>query len=106
MSLLTKTIEKRIPKLRTTDGKAAEERKVYASFFNPCGSGTWYALEGERKGEDFIFFGLVERNGEKELGYFSLNELESIRLPFGLKIERDRYLIKGATLADAMAGRA
>ena len=33
-------------------------------------------------------FGLVDGH-EKELGYFSLKELESVRGPFGLPIERD-----------------
>ncbi|MCL6481523.1 MAG: DUF2958 domain-containing protein [Firmicutes bacterium] len=28
---------------------------------------------------------------ESELGYFSLDELESIRGPLGLKVERDLY---------------
>ena len=28
---------------------------------------------------------------EKEMGYVSLTELEELKLPMGLKIERDRY---------------
>ena len=28
---------------------------------------------------------------DKEFGYFTLKELESIKLPFGLTIERDIY---------------
>ena len=40
-------------------------------------------------GED-IFFGLVS-GFELELGYFSLSELESVRGPLGLPIERDLY---------------
>jgi hypothetical protein len=37
-----------------------------------------------------MFFGLVDLH-EKELGYFALSELQSVRLQFGLKIERDMY---------------
>ena len=36
-----------------------------------------------------MLFGLVY-GLEKELGYFSLNELESVRGPLGLGIERDK----------------
>ena len=35
-------------------------------------------------------FGLVSGH-EDELGYFSLNELENLKGPFGLKVERDLY---------------
>jgi len=63
---------------------------ILTIFFNPCGAGTWYVIEGNQEEDDFIFFGLVDLH-EQEFGYFSLKELESIRLPFGLKIERDLH---------------
>jgi hypothetical protein len=53
------------------------------------------ALSGTRHnatefdGED-TFFGLVDGH-ERELGYFSLRELESVRGALGLPIERDLY---------------
>lgn len=56
-------------------------------FFTPAGGWTWYATEFD--GKD-IFFGLVA-GLDLELGYFSLSELEGIRAPFGLPIERDLY---------------
>jgi hypothetical protein len=56
-------------------------------FFTPDSNWTWYASEFD--GED-IFFGLVV-GYEMELGYFSLSELERVRGPLGLPIERDRY---------------
>ena len=43
----------------------------------------------EFDGED-TFFGLA-CGLEKELGYFSLSELESVRGPMGLEIEPDLY---------------
>jgi hypothetical protein len=56
-------------------------------FFTPAGSWTWYASEFD--GDD-IFFGLV--NGlVLEFGYFSLKELQSVKGPMGLPIERDLY---------------
>ena len=39
---------------------------------------------------DFRFFGLVDGHC-KELGYFLLSELEEVRGPMGLPIERDLY---------------
>ena len=37
-----------------------------------------------------MFFGLV-CGMERELGYFSLAELQSVRGPLGLRVERDLY---------------
>ncbi len=53
-------------------------------FFNPLGTGVWLATELDGD----ILFGLADL-GEPELGYFSLEEMASVRLPFGLGIERD-----------------
>lgn len=56
-------------------------------FFNPVGHATWLATEID---EDGVLFGLADLGfGSPELGSFALEELESIRLPFGLGIERD-----------------
>ena len=63
---------------------------MYVKFFTPWTSWTWFATEGEQQGEDFIFFGYVIGH-EREWGYFSLNELQSVTGPMGLKIERDIY---------------
>lgn len=90
MKLITKEIEKKLltHPLYSTDGNMVKD--VLVKFFNPCGSGTWYVFEAEKNGNDWEFFGLVDLF-EKELGYFTLSELESIKLPFGLSIERDMY---------------
>ena len=55
-------------------------------FFNPFGAGVWLATELDEDGD--IMFGLADI-GYPELGSWSLNELRSIRLPFGMGIERD-----------------
>lgn len=60
-------------------------------LFNPLGSATWLATEID---EDDVLFGLADLGfGCPELGCFSLEELQSIRLPFGLWIERDRSFV-------------
>ena len=90
MKLITKSIENKLLKnpMYSTDGKSI--KNVLVKFFNPCGIGTWYVFEAEKNGDDWKFFGLVDLY-DKELGYFALSELESIKLPFGMSIERDRY---------------
>lgn len=55
-------------------------------FFNPLGEGVWLATELDADGD--TFFGLADL-GYPELGTFSLEEMASIRLLFGMGIERD-----------------
>lgn len=89
--LMTKEIEAKFAKIPwgSTDGKAAEA-KVVVKFFSPYSNWTWYAVEGRREGNDWVFFGLVDGH-EKELGYFCLSELENAyRGPLPL-VERDCY---------------
>ncbi len=90
MKLLTQAIKRKLPKIYATESIPLEEKPIICKFFNPIGSGNWYVIEGEQKEDDFIFFGLVDLQ-EQEFGYFSLKELESTKLPLGMKIERDIY---------------
>ena len=95
MKLLPKEIREQLPSLYSQDGKGGKA-VVYVKYFTPSSSWTWYATEGESvldesgKEVDFKFFGLVEGH-EKELGYFVLSELEEVRGPMGLPIERDLH---------------
>lgn len=65
-------------------------------LFNPCGVGTWLLTEVDPENHD-IAFGLCDL-GYPELGSVSLAELGSIRLPFGLSIERDLHWTADKTL--------
>ena len=89
MQLLTKEIRRKLPPLGSQDSKGGKA-EAWAKFFTPDSSWTWYATEGQEEGDDFLFFGLVEGHF-KELGYFSLAELSSVRGPMGLAIERDLH---------------
>ena len=103
MKLLTKAIENKLAKrpLYSQDGKGGDA-EIIVKFFNPCGAGTWYVLEGEKQANgDWYFFGLAEIGYGLEYGYFSLNELKSLRLPSGLTIERDMYF-NGMKVKDVM----
>lgn len=76
--------------LYSQDGKG-KEAVIVCKFFNPCGAGTWYVLEGEKQDcGGWLFYGIVNLH-EIEYGYFTLAELECVKLPFGLTIERDLY---------------
>ena len=94
MKLITKEIEKRLEKypLYSQDGKG-DDAMIVCKFFSPVGAWTWYVLEADKVGEDdYEFFGIVVNgHGESEYGYFMLSDLKSVRLPFGLTIERDLY---------------
>lgn len=76
-----------------------EDAIVFAKFFTPDSSWTWYVTEFD--GDD-TFFGLVDGH-ERELGYFSLAELRSARGPLGLLIERDEHFVP-KTLAQVRKG--
>lgn len=109
MVLLTKAIRKTMPKLYSTEKLEDDKKTIHVKFFDPSSQWTWYAIEGEpvfddnNNEVDFHFFGYVIGH-EKEFGYFSLNELKSVKNRFGLGIERDKYLGK-CTLKDVMSGK-
>jgi len=119
MNLITKETEKMFRKIGSQEKVA--DPMVVVKFFNSCGPGKWFATEmfyevmqAGRFGEephyleveaskwdgtiggtvvDTLFFGYVSIHGDHcdEWGYFSLNELQNMRLLFGLEIERDHY---------------
>ncbi|MEO7689344.1 MAG: DUF2958 domain-containing protein [Sphingomonas sp.] len=69
-------------------GTAEPDPAPVVKFFNPVGAATWLAIELDPDGD--TLFGLADLGfGCPELGSFSLRELASIRLPFGIGIERD-----------------
>ena len=95
MKLLTEEIKKKLPPLYAQDGKSGKA-VAYLKLFTPDSGFSWHIMEGspikdENGNEiDYHFFALVEGQC-KELGYVSLAELESVRGPMGLPIERDLY---------------
>ncbi len=86
--LLTKAARGTLPALYSQESNP-KEALCRVKFFTPDSSWTWYATEFD--GKD-TFFGLVDSGTLKpELGYFSLSELETVRGPLGLPIERDEH---------------
>ena len=84
MKLLTKEITEKA--LKQYDKGSDMEQMVVAKFFNPMGSWTWY-LMNLANDKDYAW-GIVDGDAV-EMGSFSIKELQSVELPFGLGIERD-----------------
>ena len=95
MKLLTAELKKRLPPLHGQESRGGQAI-AYVKWFTPDSSWTWYVTEGDPIQDptgrvvDYTLFGLVD-GLEKELGYFRLSEIESVRGPMGLPIERDLY---------------
>jgi len=94
MKLFTKA---QLQKLRTNSRKGGNHKPV-VKLFNPCGAATWLLSELD---DDNIAFGLCDLGmGCPELGYVSIAEITSVRLPFGLKIERDIHFKATKSLSE------
>ena len=87
MTLITKELEKRFAEVG--DQSQSSNPLIIAKFFAPSHSATWYATELDV--ENQICFGYVTGLAFDEWGTFSIQELESLQLPFGLHVERDRF---------------
>lgn len=92
MELLPAELRAALPPLYSQE--KLEDPIVHAKFFCPWSNWTWFATEGQAEEEDFLFFGYVI-GLEEEWGYFVLSELDSVRGPGGLTIERDLYFKPG-----------
>ena len=90
--LLDDQLRNRLPALYSQE--AEPDPIVYAKFFLPGTGWTWYVTEGGEQGNDFLFFGFVV-GLDSEFGYFVLSELESVRSPLGLAVERDLAFTEG-----------
>lgn len=92
MLLMTQELERKFEKapLYSKEGKM-ENAEVVVKYFNPVGAGTWLITEGEKQENgDWLMFGYCHIF-EWEWGYVYLSELENVRLPFGMTIERDLH---------------
>jgi len=86
MELLPDDIARTLPAFYATERDADPEVRV--KLFTPDAGWTWYGIEYDP--EDRLVFGFVI-GLDAELGYFSLDELESVRGPLGLPVERDLW---------------
>jgi hypothetical protein len=96
MSLLTPELRAALREQYRSD---AVDKRPLVKLFHPLSAATWLASELDEDGDSL--FGLADLGfGCPELGWFSLAEIESLRLPFGLRIERDLNFSTTLTLSD------
>lgn len=81
-----------------------EDHMPVVKLFNPCGAATWLLTEINPE-EQSEAFGLCDLGmGHPELGYVSLEEIESIKLMGGaLYIERDEHFTATKTISEYAA---
>jgi len=94
LPLVPPKVREILPELYSQEAQGLQAEAV-VKFFSPDSQWTWYATEFD--GVDTLY-GLVVGE-EIELGYFSLAELESLRGPLNLPVERDLYF-EPATLEE------
>ncbi|MEA3384708.1 MAG: DUF2958 domain-containing protein [Campylobacterota bacterium] len=87
MELLTQHDLNIIPDLYETENTKMDEKIVYAKFFTPDSSWTWYLIELSKENNDLAFGYVI--GDEKEFGYWSMSELQEVQGPLGLLVERD-----------------
>lgn len=94
MKLLTKSIRTKLEANAAISERAHLFPEVHINhqpvvkIFNPAGAATWLLTEIEGD----IAFGLCDLGmGSPELGSVSISELESIKGPLNIGLERDKY---------------
>jgi hypothetical protein len=83
--LIPQEIRKQIPKLYETEDQ--KDPVAYVKLF--LDSWTWYITELSIIDGDIAFGYVVSPYCSGELGYFSLNEIQSIKGSLGISVERD-----------------
>lgn len=93
--MITKELEKALPSLSSSTN---DDSPILVHYFNPAGRGDWFGMTYNPKTREFFGYVSIFHDYNDELGYFSLDELESIKLPLGMHIERDIYWDTTTTL--------
>ena len=86
MKLMTKEIQKKAEK--QYDLGSDMEQMVVAKFFDPMGSWKWFLMNKHK--DDNYCWGIV-KGISVEVGSFNIEELQNLKLPFGMAVERDLY---------------
>jgi hypothetical protein len=95
MELITKELHEAFKKQGDTSEKQAKDIPVICKLFNPVGPGTWWVYE-HVEGDVYMAYALLDEPMFAELGTISINEMQALKLPFGLGIERDIHFEVGS----------
>lgn len=85
MTLIPQSLLHTIPDLYETEESL--DPICYIKLFTPDSNWTWYITEISQQDHNICFGYVIGL--ESELGYFSLDEIESLRGSLGLYVERD-----------------
>ena len=85
-NLLDQMSRKILPALYSQEAKGIDAI-AYFKFFTPDSSWDWFVCEFD--GDDLLYGVVI--GAEIRFDYFSLSELQSVKGPLGLPIERDLY---------------
>ena len=100
MLIFSKAVLTALAKNGAASAVSERDHKPVVKIFNPTGGATWLLTESDPQNPDRLF-GLCDLGlGEPELGYVSRAELESIRVRFGLRLERDIHFTANKTLSE------
>ena len=106
MELMTKELKNKFKQFPLySQDKKKGNAIVVVKYFNPLGAETWFITEGnELDNGDYELFGYCHLGDDEmaELGTVMLSDLENIKLPFGMTIERDLYMKEDVTLKEAL----
>ena len=104
MKLLTKKIRADLLKAGDAATETGESGPVLVKFFTPDANATWLVTDATPwpdNPRDLRLFGLADLgDGQPEICYFMLSDIESIRGAMGLPVERDRWFTPNKSLAD------
>ena len=79
----------KVPKFYSTEGVPLKEKIIYMHFF--IGGCDWYAAEYEPESQTFFGFAILNNDYDNaEWGYFSLEELCSLKVDF-VEVDRDLH---------------
>lgn len=85
MTLIPQSLLHTIPDLYVTEEEL--DPICHVKFFLPNTRWTWYVTELSKKDHDICFGYVIGL--ERELGYFSIRELQSLEQSLGMRVERD-----------------
>ena len=106
MELLPQEIKDVLPKIGATE--EVENPKVVFKLFLPEGRATWFIMEGEQRGNDWLLYCYVRSPlgpDCDEFGYVVLSELQSLRGPvLRLPVERDLHWDNTTTIDKVLNG--
>lgn len=92
MKLLTKANYAELAKYPIqTNQKSLDKAKAVVKWFTPWSNWTWYVCEWGGPDDPDLFWGRTDAPTCTEWEYMRLSEIEAIKGPYGLKVERDLH---------------